>query len=341
MNKKNNLNAKTVKNRKTKFSYKMFLYFLLFEFVFTVISGPIIIFYGPFSNLKRQVVNSAMNTYRHQYIAKAFLSDSEINKIMSEDKVVKEKQVLDDKNGEVKIQGKSNPNIEREEISGKTYKGYALIVHDPKRIKVAITKKLGVQGQLTSQMCKDNNGVAAINGGGFNDQTTNTKWIGTGSTPLGIVMSNGVVKYSDISNEREAFDVMALTKNGVLLVGLHSIEEMKKLQVTEAIQFGPAVVINGKGVVKGDGGGGIAPRTAIGQQKDGTIILVVIDGRSFKTIGATIRDVQDIMLNYNAVNATNLDGGSSSTMVYNGEILNNPSDPLGERTIASCVYVTQ
>ena len=338
-NEKQNKVSNKIK-RKKKFSLRIFVSFLLFELVFTTITGPLLVFYGPFTNLRKQVVNASMTTLSHQWISKIFLSQQEIDKIRSEDQVVEEKQDTSNTNEQVKIQIKSNPNIEREDISGKTYKGYVLIIHDPKRVKVGATKKIGVQGQLTSQMAKDNKAVAAINGGGFTDQSSDTKWTGTGGLPVGIIMSNGEVKYNDINNETTGIDVMALTKEGVLLVGLHSISEMKKLGVTEAISFGPPLVVNGRGTIKsGDGGWGIAPRTAIGQRKDGAIIMVVIDGRSLKTLGATLRDVQDVMLNYEAINATNLDGGSSSTMYFDGDIINNPSDPLGERTVASCVYV--
>lgn len=133
---------------------------------------------------------------------------------------------------------------------------------------------------------------------------------------------------------------MAITDKGQLLVGSYSLNEMREKGVTEAISFEPALVVNGKGTIKsGDGGWGIAPRTAIGQTDDGSILFLVIDGRQTKSLGASLKDVQSIMLKYGAVNAINLDGGSSSTMYYEGEIINNPCDPLGERSIPSIVYV--
>ena len=97
---------------------------------------------------------------------------------------------------------------------------------------------------------------------------------------------------------------------------------------------------SGKSTIKsGDGGWGIAPRTAIGQRKDGAILMLVIDGRQTRSVGATLKDVQNTMLQYGAVNATNLDGGSSASMYYEGEVINNPSDPLGERSVPSAIYV--
>ena len=134
--------------------------------------------------------------------------------------------------------------------------------------------------------------------------------------------------------------MVALTNTGKLLVGLHSVKDMKKAGVTEAVSFGPALIVNGKKTItKGDGGWGIAPRTAIAQRKDGAIILLVIDGRQVNSLGATLREVQDLLYEYGAYNATNLDGGSSSTLFYKDEVINNPCDSLGERSVPSIIYV--
>jgi exopolysaccharide biosynthesis protein len=92
-------------------------------------------------------------------------------------------------------------------------------------------------------------------------------------------------------------------------------------------------------IKSGNGGWGLAPRTAIGQTKDGTVLLLVIDGRQLSSLGATLKDVQDIMLSYGAYNAANLDGGSSTTMVYNGKIINTPSSQYGPRYLPSAFIV--
>ena len=96
-------------------------------------------------------------------------------------------------------------------------------------------------------------------------------------------------------------------------------------------------------MIKGtsNGGWGLAPRTAIGQRRDGTVIMLVIDGRQLSSIGATLRDVQDIMLEYGAYNAANLDGGSSSTMVYENRIVNIPSSKYGPRDLPSAFIITK
>ncbi|MBV4420058.1 phosphodiester glycosidase family protein [Clostridium tyrobutyricum] len=319
--------------------WKIVLLFLIFEFVFTGITAPFLIFRGPFKNVTRTMVGAAMTTLSHQYIAKIFLSDVEIKQILGESQIDNIKQQSVDVS---KFSSKHDSSIEREDISdGKKFKGYILIVHDPTRVKVGYTNKLGISGELTSRIAKDNNAVAAINGGGFTDSSSeNSAWTGTGGKPVGLLMSNSKIVYNDIKNVNSKKEIMGITNKGELLVGKYSISEIKKLGVRDAISFGPALVVNGEGTIKsGDGNWGIAPRTAIGQRSDGSILLLVIDGRQTKSVGASLKDVQNIMLKYGAVNATNLDGGSSSTMYYEGEIINNPCDPLGERSVASTIYV--
>lgn len=327
------------KVKKKKSKLKIFMAFLIFQLIFTGITAPLLIFYGPFQNVKKTIVGAAMTTLKHQYIATLFLSKEEIDKILNENVIqnVEQEDVTS-----LKFTNKHDSNIEREEISdGRKFKGIMLIVHDPLRIKVGTSKKLGKAGEMTSQIARDNSAVAAINGGGFTDSSSEgSQWTGTGAIPVGLIMSSGVTKFNDNKDEDAKQDVMAITKDGALLVGQHSLKEMKRVGVTEAISFGPAIVINGIGTIKsGDGGWGIAPRTAIGQREDGSILLLVIDGRQTKSVGATLKDVQNIMLQYGAISATNLDGGSSATMYYEGEVVNNPCDALGERSVPSIVYV--
>jgi exopolysaccharide biosynthesis protein len=333
----NDDSVKMKKRTGRRFSWKLLFIFILFEIVFTAVTIPLNVFYGPFTNVRRTVVGAAMTTYSHQFIAKIFLSDSEIEKIQQEDsvEVIEQKQT-----SSINITNKHDDSIERFDISGKKFKGYLLVIHDPTRVKVGYTKKLKKEGQLTSQIAEDNDAIAAINGGGFTDNSTDGMWTGTGGLPIGLLMSEGQVVYNDIKNDNQKKDVVALTKNGVLLVGPQSLNELKSKGVAQAISFGPALVVDGNPTIKtGDGGWGIAPRTAIGQRKDGSILLLVIDGRQVKSLGATLREVQDTMIQYGAVNASNLDGGSSSTMYYNGEVINNPCDSLGERAVPSVIYV--
>jgi len=323
--------------RKQKIKITFVLLFVIFELTFTTITGPFMLYYGPFKNAKTTVVGAAMTTYSLQWLATAFLSKEAIAKIMSTQKV--DALVQNNLDG-VKVENKNDDSIERYDVKGNKFEGYILIINDPTRLKVGYSSLLGTEGQLTSDIAKDNNAIAAINGGGFKDLDNGTKWTGTGANPTGIIMANGKIVANDITDVNKKTEVVAMTKSGNLLVGPHSLSEMETAGVTEAVSFGPAIIVNGrKSITTGDGGWGIAPRTCVAQRKDGAIIFLVIDGRKLGSLGATLKEAQDVLFDYGAVNATNLDGGSSSTLFYNDEVINSPSDSLGERSVPSIMYI--
>lgn len=335
MRKKSSSNNKRKKNGKLK----LVASFIMFEVIFTGITAPMIAYYGPFENIRNTLVTTAMTTLSHQWIATMFLSDEKINEILKEQSITTLSQNKDAES-QISLNNKNDKTIERFEVKGGKFKGHVLIVHDPTRVKVGATSKIGKEGQLTSEIAKNNNAIAAINGGGFTDETTDSQWTGTGAKPTGVIISNGVELHNDLDDYNEQREVVAMTEDGVLLVGEYSYNELMRKNVKEAVSFGPALIVDGEKVIKtGDGGWGVAPRTAIGQRKDGAIILLVIDGRQGASAGATLKDVQDILYEYGAYNASNLDGGSSSTMYYKGEVINSPSDSLGERAVPSIIYV--
>jgi len=333
---------KTIKTGKTiKRTSTLVLLFIIFELVFTAVTGPFILYYGPFKNVKTTIVGAAMTTFTLQWLATSFLSDEKIKQIMSQQTVdVIAQNNLERADFGVNVAKTNDKGIERYDVKGKKFKGYLLVINDPTRVKVDYSSMLGKEGQLTSDIAKDDNALAAINGGGFTDKTDGPKLTGTGANPIGIIMSNGKIVFDGIKDENQKRESVALTKSGKLLVGSYSTKEMQGFGVTEAVTFGPAMIVNGrKAITKGDGGWGIAPRTCIAQRKDGVILLLVIDGRELSSLGATLREAQDVLYDNGAYNATNLDGGSSSTMFYNDEIINNPCGKLGERSIASIIYV--
>ncbi|RCX17946.1 exopolysaccharide biosynthesis protein [Anaerobacterium chartisolvens] len=310
--------------------------FFLFQMLFVSMTLPAIIFLGPFDNIKSIAVGASHRTLSHQYIARLFLSDEAINEIL------RENTVWDYGFGEEKIQvlrfdSKRSDKIEVYNIKGIDFNGKLMVVHDPARIAAAYSDKLPEAGQTVSALAKENNAVGAINAGGFQDNSLT----GTGGSPMGFIISGGRVIYSQLESEKERIDTAAFTKDGMLIVGKHSLEQLKEYGVKEAVSFGPPLIVNGKpSISQGDGGWGIAPRTAIGQRETGEVLLLTVDGRSASTFGATLRDIQDILLTYGAVNAVNLDGGSSTTMFFNGRVINTPSDRLGERAVPSAFIVT-
>lgn len=326
----------TVKTPAKRTGRKRLLIFMIFELLFTGITAPLLIFYGPFEEVKRTIVGSSWVTLSHQYIARFFLSDDAINRILGSTYAVdptaggEQLKILE-------IGSKHDNKIEVFNIDGGDFEGKLMIVYDPSRIIAGYSSQIPESGETTSQITKSNGGIAGINAGGFMDRG----WTGTGGTPLGFIVHNGEVLYNQVKNEKTKQDTVAFTKEGMLIVGKHSMEELKKLGIKEGVSFGPPLIVNGKPTItKGDGGWGIAPRTAIGQKETGEVLLLVIDGRSLSSFGATLRDVQEILLKYGAVNAANLDGGSSATMYFNGKVINKPSDKLGERTVPTAFVVS-
>jgi len=311
------------------------LIFLIFELIFTSITLPLYVFYGPFGEVKRTVVGASWRTLSHQYIAKFFLPEEEILKLLRSSHPM-DPTAHGEKIAELSFEKGHSDKIEVYNIDGKDFKGKLLIVYDPTRIIAGYSSRMPESGETTSQIAKNFSGIAAINAGGFMDQG----WTGTGGKPMGFIIHNGEVVYNQLGSETIEQDTVAFTRDGMLIVGKHSIEKLKEYGVKEGVSFGPPLIVNGKPtILEGDGGWGIAPRTAIGQRRTGEVLMLVIDGRNIDSFGATLKDVMDILLEFGAVNAANLDGGSSTTMYYNGKVINRPSDKLGERAVPTAFVV--
>lgn len=328
---------KNVKRNRKKKKRRLFGVFIIYELVVIIISVPLLVFYGPFTGIRNMVVNTAMMTLNHQYIATAFLSRDKINQILAESKSGEITGDETENQDGVSIEHRNDKGIERYDIPGSKFDGYILEVNDPTRIKIGYTKKLGQVGEKTSEIAQDHDAIAAINGGGFTDRASNGKlWVGTGGIPEGIVISDGKSINAVNSNEKME-SVAAFTSTGKLIVGRHSLNDLLDHGVTEALSFRDPLIINGKTVSVDSVG--LNPRTAIGQKADGTVVMLVIDGRRALKPGATLKQVQTILLQQGVVNATSLDGGSSSTMYFDGDVINNPCDWNGERTVATAIYV--
>lgn len=326
------------KRKNKKVSGKTLIMFLLFEFIFTACTFPFLLLYGPFNNAKSTYVGAAMTSMTHQYLATWFLSEEKINKILGNNSTEATDETTNA--SEINIPKVKDDTIEFYELADNPkFTGYYLVVKDPTRVKVGHTTKLNEEGQTTSQIAENYNAVAAVNGGAFVDQSSTSQWTGNGGIPSGIVMSGGEVVHNDLG-EGNKTELLAIDKQGVMIVGKYSIDDLKERKIQEALSFVPTLVVNGKMTpMSGDGGWGIAPRTAIGQRQDGAIILLVIDGRGVGSLGATLKETQEIMYQLGAVNAMNLDGGKSTTLYYDGEVRNTPSNSMGERAIPTAIIV--
>lgn len=303
--------------------------FILVMFIFTAVTSPIVVLFGPFDNLKRTVVGAIMRSRHPQYITWLFNQD-EINVILGTVGTVRSQDLF-------KFKAREDTTLKLRKIESTRYVGYVLEIPDPRRVKVATAKNIQEKGETVSNIAKDNDAVAAINAGGFHDPNGT----GTGRLPYGFIMQDGNYVIGKDVGPDEAVDFVGFTKQGNLIAGTYTKMELSDMDAVEGITFGPPLIVDGKKMITdGDGGWGIGPRTAIGQKKDGTVIFVVIDGRQpgYST-GATLRDVQDVLYEEGAYIAANLDGGSSTTLYYNGKVVNKPADLLGERMIPTAFIV--
>lgn len=312
-----------------RFFSKGWVKFILVMFIFTAVTSPIVVLFGPFDNLKRTVVGAIMRSRHPQYITWLFNQD-EINAILGTVGTVRSQDLF-------KFKAREDTTLKLRKIESTRYVGYVLEIPDPRRVKVATAKNIQEKGETVSNIAKDNDAVAAINAGGFHDPNGT----GTGRLPYGFIMQDGNYVIGKDVGPDEAVDFVGFTKQGNLIAGTYTKTELADMDAAEGITFGPPLIVDGKKMITdGDGGWGIGPRTAIGQKKDGTVIFVVIDGRQpgYST-GATLRDVQDVLYEEGAYIAANLDGGSSTTLYYNGKVVNKPADLLGERMIPTAFIV--
>ena len=336
------------KVRKTPVWKKILLTIIILGIV--GISTLLVLFYGPISTFRDWWITTAMTTMSHKYLAEWFFDEEIINEVLAKNKIEETDEttdtsliIIDEAKEEIEYENEYEKqlfakNIDKEKyniyaegedyriikIEGKGYNGYLAAIYDPSKVRVATSKYIGSSGQYLTDISEDNNAIIAINGGGFLDE--NSK--GNGSTPLGIVMSKGKVIANN--NNTVGGGLIGFDKDDKLVIGKMSVSKAKSIGIRDAVTFSPFLIVNGESVkIRGNGGWGTAPRTVIGQRKDGVVLFLVLDGRRLTMPGATIKDLIEIMENYGAYNAANLDGGTSSAMAYNHELVNDPVDASG------------
>lgn len=220
-----------------------------------------------------------------------------------------------------------------EEVKGPGYSGKMMIVLDPSRVIMgSVPASYGYRGYTVAEMVEHFDAVAGINAGGFYDPNGS----GNGSIPDTMVVFDGQVYYAQngVSAGFVGFD-----ENYIMHVGKPSVDDIAEKNIQYGVCFGPVLVSNGQVHNPDQLASGVNPRTAIGQRSDGAVLLLVIDGRQVSSLGATYMDLAEIFLSYGAVNACNLDGGSSSVMWFDGDYINSPSTFVGIRPVPTTFLV--
>jgi len=278
-----------------------------------------------------------MKTMHHQYLAKIFYSDEQIQTIMDSNYFIAindnsdvEDMIIDtsekdtyknDYEKELMTRDPGNDLYKVIDINVGTSKGYLVAIYQPEKVKLISTERfnIGGYGERILTMCQRYGGVVCINGGGFEDY-------GMGSDiPMGYVIQDGEVTWpmEGLSSTLRG-NLVGMTSDGKLkLMTNATAKEAIDSGVVDAMEFGPFLIVNGKSLEISGDPWGKAPRVAIGQTESGVIMFLVIDGENYIN-GASLRDMVEIFERYGAVNAANLDGGQSSSLVINNKLYNNP-----------------
>ena len=226
--------------------------------------------------------------------------------------------------------------IEVYSVKSGTYSGYMMVVRDPSRVTVGTCsdKFTSAAGLQLKDIAKRYDAVAAINGGCFED----SGGVGNGGRPVGLVISEGQVMHTGTDSNYNI--TVGFNQDNIMVIAKNmSKGDAEKKGIRDAITFGPALIVNGQPVSVKGASSGLNPRTAIGQRSDGAVLMLVIDGRQASSLGATFSDLISIMLDYGAINAINMDGGSSSLMYYNGDYLNTGVTLTGSRKMPTAFIV--
>ena len=298
--------------------------------VITLFLTIFLICHGPSDSARNLFVTTILETGQLKFLASVFLSDEEISKIVAANSLSVMQEEIDtdlitiNENSEKEL-------IEIQKVSGNNFEGTMMIISDPSKISLATTYPWGEYGKELDKLVTENNALAGINGGLYYSDANK------GGRPLGVTVSNGEIQ--DMSLGATGLHLIGFDEENILRIidisnkNRSAIENLIKTErIRDAVTFQEEssdsnnhfvkLIINGEKRELNGLGSGANPRTAIGQREDGSVLFLVTDGRGKNGhLGATAADLIEIMSEYGAVNAANIDGGSSSTMYYNGEYL--------------------
>ena len=294
----------------------------------TVYLSCFIITHGPSETAKDLFVTTILETGQMKFLASWFLNSDEIQRVVDKNSLTVMEEDVD--SSLVEISKNTSDEVLVEEVSGDNFTGTMLIIKNPSKVFVGTTYPWGEYGQTLDEIVKKYDALAGVNGGLY--VSTANK----GGHPIGIVVSEGKIQNSN-GTGYAGLHLIGMSEDNILKIidisGM-SVEKINDLLTTEKIRDAICfqeessdsnnhfvkLIINGESRTLSGLGSGANPRTVIGQKKDGTMLILVTDGRGANGhLGATASDLIEIMQKYDAFNAANIDGGSSSAMYYNNE----------------------
>lgn len=291
-----------------------------------------------FPSVQQTFVTTILETGQLKFLASWFLSPEEIQEIVDKNSMQALNAEVDtdliyheNLNGNDTSAEEEEP-IEIVEVAGATYTGTMMIVKDPSRVSLATIYPWREEGVTLDTLVNDNGGIAGINGGLYNSNNN------TGGKPYGVIVSNGEIQYNK-PKEFPGLVLIGFTEDHILqIIDISKMNEadvealVADAKIRDAVTFQEEasdrnnhfvqLIINNEARQMNGMGSGLNPRTAIGQRADGAVLMFVTDGRGKSGhLGASSGDLIEVMQQFQAVNAANLDGGSSSCMYYDGEYL--------------------
>ena len=316
---------------------------LLFSVLFFVtVVGYSVVAFGhiPFVQKWRNIwIETAMTTDQHKWLAQSFFPDWLIKDIMSRQVDIKDMSITEefdpnkdlfggiidptvlvegepDSRGNIVYSNNIEEGIVILNVEDTNYKGKLIIVDDPSRVILSTTDYKGSRGEFICDYLEKENAVVGVNASGFID---------TGGVSLGGQVSGMCVSQGEYwGSYKSKYTLLGFDTDDRMVVG--GTDNWEEYNIRDGMQYRPSLILNGEKVVSDSAGWGLQPRTTMGQCANGVVLILVMDGRQVGySLGATMEDCADILLEYGAVTAAACDGGSSSVIGYNGEIINEPS----------------
>ena len=290
-----------------------------------------LVFNGPSPTARNQLTMTLIEASATKWVPALFIGEDAVADIRTsnvdselKDDVTDVNTVIINRNN--KISGNDEwadhpDGIHIEKIAGDNYNAHVMVVRDPAQVYLGISTQTGFStntpGKRLTAAIEDEGAIAAINAGAFNDDGTAGSHVG--SIPEGLVYSQGNCVWKTGAPPNGITGFAGFNKDNVLIVHKENISQTQaeELNIRDGCCFGPVLIMNNEINMEAyNNASGLNPRTAIGQREDGAVIFVCIDGRQPGSKGGNYADIIDIMVEYGAVNACNMDGGSSTVMMY-------------------------
>lgn len=329
------LTNKRVKHKRTLMIFVRRTLLVLFTSALMLISVLLLVlnlvFNGPSPTARNQLTMTLIEASATKWVPALFIGEDAVADIRTsnvdselKDDVTDVNTVIINRNN--KISGNDEwadhpDGIHIEKIAGDNYNAHVMVVRDPAQVYLGISTQTGFSthtpGKRLTAAIEDEGAIAAINAGAFNDDGTAGSHVG--SIPEGLVYSQGNCVWKTGAPPNGITGFAGFNKDNVLIVHKENISQTQaeELNIRDGCCFGPVLIMNNEINMEAyNNASGLNPRTAIGQREDGAVIFVCIDGRQPGSKGGDYADIIDIMVEYGAVNACNMDGGSSTVMMY-------------------------